>query len=735
MSSVRRQRRPIRQRRSGIAVVIVLALLSITLAMSYAMMRTQMSASQIERNMHRAGSARHAALSGLAIGVRKMHASDWQGVNVPLSGTLSDNESYIVTYETGDAKLTAADPDWSEYPYRVTVKATGVAFDPLDTTYKSEYSAEAVVQLVRKKRTANPSHFTSSQAYTTYLWGTQTNSIDMPVAISGSAHIQGTLDLLPSMPTAERPFYGLIDELAIFDRQVDWYNINQIYQNGNGDNATVYSQIASQSPSYWWRFNESSSASTTAAAQAGGKTGTYIGGTLPGVTVNGTNRAAFFDGKTGHLDLGKFELPATGKFTILAWVAPFSGDADNTYARIISKATSVNASDHVFMLGLNNGGSSTPRLRTHMKLGGSAYTHVASGGDVTPGQWSLVAVTYDGSTLRFYKNGSYYSGYSVSGTPGTNSAASVWIGDNPPGSARTRYLSDLQKMNTAGLGDARPLKGSVRLNQSTNAYAGWLTLARMLGLSVNFATFNITTPTEITAAATTYQLYPGGKAYTVPAVSGTVSNRSYAPSMTDNPLGVVRLTGNTTFGSNIKFEGMCITPGDGIDLTISGDNVQLKAPTLPALIHETGTWELPAIYGRDDVFINDAQATIEGAVIASNAFEVQAGADDAKFALTGMLHAQQATIGTRAAWDAYSGDWGNQLSQFIAATGGDADDYFPQWLAEQRGLQPNDNLSIAPPAEARSYYWPDLSQPIYVADPTDEGLAWEYVRRSENGAG
>lgn len=735
MKTVRRQRRLFRQRRPGIAVVIVLALLSITLAMSYAMMRTQFSASQIERNMNRSGSARHAALSGLAIGVRKMHAADWQGIGVAVNGSLSDNESFIVTYETGDASLTAADPDWNEYPFRVTVKSVGVAFDPLDPTYRSQYSAEAVVQLVRKRRTANPSHFTSAQAFTTYLWGTQTSSIEMPVSLNGPAHIQGPLELCAAMPATERPFYGLIDEVAIFDRNLSSLQIWLMYVNGNSDNATVYSQINAQSPSYWWRFNESSSTSATAAATAGGRTGTYYGGTLPGVTVSGSNRAVFFDGETGHLDVGKFELPSTGEFTILAWVAPFNGDSDNQYARIISKATGVEASEHTFMLGLSGGNSNSPRLRTHLKLGGSSYTNVASGGDLSAGQWSLVAATYDGGTLRFYKNGLYYSGYNISGTPATNPLASVWIGDNPPGSPRTRYLGDLLKMKNAGLGDFRPLTGDIRLNQSTNSNATWLALSRMLGLTVNYSNFAVTTPTEITASAATYRLYPGGQAYSVPAISGSVSNRTFTADMVENPLGVVRAIGATDIGNNVTFDGLWITPGDGIDVTISGDAVTLRGMRLPALVGETSAWQLPVIYGRDDVFVKNAQATIDGAVIAGDQFSIQPGDDDASCVVTGMLHAQRASVGTRQSWASYAYDWGNQLSQFVTATGGDVDDYFPQWLDVERGLHLNKNLSISPPPETRSYYWPDLSQPIYVADPGDEGLVWEYVRRSENGGG
>ncbi|MFI4876725.1 MAG: LamG-like jellyroll fold domain-containing protein [Blastopirellula sp. JB062] len=728
----RNDRRSHLSRRSGVAVVIVLALLSITLAMSYAMMRTQMTASQIERNLNRAGSARHAALSGLAIGVRKMHSADWQGVDEPINGALSDDESFIVTYETGDPQLREEDPDWNEYPYRVTVRSLGIAFDPLDPNYRSEYSAEAVVQLVRKRRTGSPVHFSSSQAYTTYLWGTQANEIEMPISFNGPTHIQGELRLCQAIPKVERPFYGLIDELAIYDHSVNGVSLLLMALAGNSSNSTVYAHLNGQSPTHWWRFNESSSSATTAAAQAGGITGVYSGGTLPGITVGGSNRAAYFDGQTGRLDLGKFDLPASGRFSIIAWVAPFSGDSDNEYARIISKATDVDSNDHLFMFGFQNGGND-PRLRSRIKVGGSTYTNVASGGSLSTGQWSLVAMTYDGANVRFYKNGLLISTHGVNGAPAADPTVHVAIGDNPPGSPFTRYLGDLLKLKETGYGDFRPFTGDVRLHQPTNSNANWLTLSRTLGLTVDYQDFDLTSPTEINDSASDYQLYPGGKSYTVPSISGSVSNRVYAADMIENPLGVLRLTGSTTLRDNVTIDGLCITPGDNVKLTIAGDQVRLRATRLPALVGETDVWELPVVYGRDDVFIDDAQVTIDGAVLAGDRFEIAEGADDASCVVTGMLHAKRATIGTRDRWDDLDSHWRSRLRQFVSATGGDVDDYFPQWLEEEEGLTLNRQITISPPAEPRKYYWPDLSYPIYLPDIVDEGLIWKYVRRSENG--
>src|SRR5262249_17488059 len=58
--------------RRGIAIVLVLGLLAITLAVSYATLRGQGAATQLARNNGRAYDAREAAHSGLVAALRKM---------------------------------------------------------------------------------------------------------------------------------------------------------------------------------------------------------------------------------------------------------------------------------------------------------------------------------------------------------------------------------------------------------------------------------------------------------------------------------------------------------------------------------------------------------------------------------------------------------------------------------------------------------------------------------------
>ena len=73
-----------RHRPRGMAIVMVLGLLAITLAISYATLRGQGTTSQLARNNSRALDARVAAQSGLTAAVRKISENSWSGVDTPL---------------------------------------------------------------------------------------------------------------------------------------------------------------------------------------------------------------------------------------------------------------------------------------------------------------------------------------------------------------------------------------------------------------------------------------------------------------------------------------------------------------------------------------------------------------------------------------------------------------------------------------------------------------------------
>src|SRR5262245_8623239 len=77
-----------RSGRRGIAVVLVLGLLAITLAISYATLRGQGTTTQLAVNNSRALDAHVAAQSGVAAALRKISENGWAGVDVPLSANV-----------------------------------------------------------------------------------------------------------------------------------------------------------------------------------------------------------------------------------------------------------------------------------------------------------------------------------------------------------------------------------------------------------------------------------------------------------------------------------------------------------------------------------------------------------------------------------------------------------------------------------------------------------------------
>lgn len=192
------QRTNIRRGRRGMAVLMVLLLLSVTLAVSYAMVRSQNLSVEIERNADRREQARHAAMTGLAVAMKKMQQNTWAGADTTLSGTLSAGQQYSVTYATGDVTLSSSSSDYKEYPYRMTLTSVGLAADPAAASRVSKCSIQAVVRLVPRAVATEPDNWSSAtQNYTIYGNGWGDFNVDVPVHTVGRVRC-ATLNLCPS---------------------------------------------------------------------------------------------------------------------------------------------------------------------------------------------------------------------------------------------------------------------------------------------------------------------------------------------------------------------------------------------------------------------------------------------------------------------------------------------------------------------------------------------------------
>ncbi|MBN1396028.1 MAG: hypothetical protein JW959_13480 [Pirellulales bacterium] len=179
------------------AMMLVLLLLSITVGLCYAAMRSQFTAAVIQRNSDRAASARQAAVTGMTLAVKKMHRDDWAGVDSSLGGALGENESYEATYAAGDAELADDDPD---QPYRVTIVATGYAVDPEHPSSIAGYKVRAVLRLIPRQLAAQPSDWAAMQDYTVFQTKKFDTEIDVPCRFVGKVRLQQKLKLALHYP-------------------------------------------------------------------------------------------------------------------------------------------------------------------------------------------------------------------------------------------------------------------------------------------------------------------------------------------------------------------------------------------------------------------------------------------------------------------------------------------------------------------------------------------------------
>lgn len=188
-------KRRLRQSRSGMAIIIVLTMVSIALAVSYAMLRSQTTTAQVQSNNDRRLNARSAAMAGLAAGIRRMHLNSWGGVGTTLSGTLNDFDSYTVTYAAGDPSLKATSPDFMKWHIRVTVTAVGKSVSATNRQVAATHTLKAVLQLVPRQLGSQPANWPSVSNYTLYQTSSGQFTMDVPGRIEGPVRLQGAVRL------------------------------------------------------------------------------------------------------------------------------------------------------------------------------------------------------------------------------------------------------------------------------------------------------------------------------------------------------------------------------------------------------------------------------------------------------------------------------------------------------------------------------------------------------------
>jgi hypothetical protein len=501
--------RRFRHRPRGIAVVMILGLLAITIAISYATLRGQGTTSQLARNNSRALEARSASASGINAALRKISENGWGGVGVTLQSNVTPHSWYTVTFTTGDAKLTSTDASYSDYPFRLTIDSVGFATDPLNSAIQSQYKSRCVVSLQRKSLVAEPANWSSFTALNIYQYSSADAYVQFPVRTNGKVTLLGKLQLCSEYP-----------------------------------------------------------------------------------------------------------------------------------------------------------------------------------GDST---------------------------------------------------ARDKYLNGLQ-LRAATRGDYRPfgvgnlfLKG-VATQQDATTIATLLTAD--LGTPAAEAVTTATPPSH-PGTVLTYKLYPGGKDYSVPLLTSSLSNQTLAPDVMQNPLGIYRTSGTLTIQSNVNMTGTIITPGaSGSDIQITGTGVVIKPYTLPALYGSNQSYQLPPLLAYSDVVVNKAaNVQLTGATMCWNTFEVWNNdtTTATNLAFTGNLIANTFKQHGRSNWTQTGNQWKvDQLAFSGQLNGTTPIPYFPDYQQTQHGFTIQPTLTFSADSSGVKPHWHDWTQAVYQPDPADPGLRWEIVRWEEN---
>ncbi|MCA9121089.1 MAG: LamG domain-containing protein [Planctomycetaceae bacterium] len=715
------------------SVILVLALVSMTLALSYAMLRTQASVEQTERNSSHRATARQAAMTAMSVALRAINDPTWGGVDVGLSGSLGDGSTYAVSFETGDSSLAITDPDYAEYPFRVTITAIGSVVDPANPQIQTTHQVRSVVQLVRRKLSDPPGNWSTLKPYTVYQTGTGSGrevDIEYPVHIDGAIYAQNQINYLTDYPGDgdDKPFDGVIDEVMILGASASAAVLEAV-QSGSLTLQTI-SSLSAANPVAWWRFDESSGA-TIAVDELGNYHGRYEGSTAGGKpsSPHGGSGAAIFDGYDDHVDVGPVNVSGSA-MTIMAWIKV--DDFGHSDGRILSKSTGIDDSDHYWMLStIDVFGHKRLRFRLKTDNGGTDVLY-ASAGDLSTNTWTFVAAVYDGNTMQLYKDGQLVGWRYKSGSIRTSSTVRASIGNNPSGSPRARLLRDLEAMRVAGEGDCRPMTGPIAAPRSlTSSHQRRLIEVDSNVTLTDVSVGNGNLPVSHPGNVSSYRLYPGGKSYYPTALSSSLTNAKFLPDPKTNPLGLVKRESQLVVNDNVTIQGTLLVYDSGISgrIEIRGTGIKVAPISLPALYGDSTIYQLPSVMARDDVEIYDgSSSSLNGLVMAWDDLQCFQGKQSTTMNLTGQVVVGELEVAGRSEWDQSSFWWDSRHKEFLAQlSASSAVPYFPVWLQANHGLDYQPKLTIQPDPANVSYHWHDWTKPLFEAHPDDGGLRWDLL--------
>lgn len=197
-----------------------------------------------------------------------------------------------------------------------------------------------------------------------------------------------------------------------------------------------------------WTFDDGTATDVTGNGNDGNVNGaTPVSGKIGPIALK-------FDGIDDHVDVGPLNNYPTSSISVGAWINASdlsNANCGHSDCRIVSIANGTSEQAHFLMLSTVQEGDSI-KLRFRVKAGGSTATVVASSPDLHNHEWTHVAGTYDGSTMRVYVNGLEVGNTSKTGVLVQAPTVPLWIGGNPSGATSRPWhgtIDDVRIYSTA----------------------------------------------------------------------------------------------------------------------------------------------------------------------------------------------------------------------------------------------------------------------------------------------
>ncbi|MDY0167748.1 MAG: hypothetical protein RBS80_14465 [Thermoguttaceae bacterium] len=296
------------------------------------------------------------------------------------------------------------------------------------------------------------------------------------------------------------------------------------------------------------------------------------------------------------------------------------------------------------------------------------------------------------------------------------------------------YHVGLNEMRLAGRPDWRPLTGPVRFTFSQQD----ANVTNLIQYALQAPMQNTPLAREFTwqntASLTAYRLYPGGKVYSIPTVSGSLQNIQLAPDPKTNPAGLFVRSGLVELRDNVTIRGSLFTRGGSLsDIEVHGNGVRLEPVDLPPLDGTSEPVHLPALVSADDLrFHSGARAELKGLVLAQDDLEVYtAHQNQIALRIEGHAAGRDLYIRPRDPWDRATDWWNGRFILFWLQRSAGIP-WFPEWLRLGSSLAIQPQIVFAPNPRSIRYHYYSPDQPIYVPHPDDEGLRWNVVRWTMN---